>query len=121
MAGHQGPGRLLAKRRRKLIPLLIMWGLWNPVSQHPIFRYLFSCLSPGQCPLEYKLTPQWVLCAEVREEDVTCRPRGRQLGWELGPGKILVIYKQGNKKQYCNSYLLLSTYLCQALYVHLCL
>lgn len=111
---------LLTKRRGKLILLLIFWGLWNSVSQHPTYIYLFFCLSPGlQCPLKYKLRPQWVLCAEVWEKDVTCMSRGSQLGWDLGPGKILVVYKQENKEQYYNSYLLLSTYLCQALYIHL--
>lgn len=40
-----------------------------------------------------------MLRAEVWEEGVTCRPRGSQLGWELGPGKIHVIFKQEKKNK----------------------
>lgn len=102
MAGHQGPGRLI-------IEYLLVYVLDKKGEREANSIYSLSpgdqgILSPNIPPsgisslaflLDHSvlwitnLDFKWVLCAEVWEEDVTCRPRESHLCWELDLEKSL--------------------------------
>lgn len=120
MAGHQGPGRLIIecllvyvldkKGRGKLIPftphLLGTKESCLPTSHLQVFLLLpFSWTT-----VSFGSETQTSNGCFVQRFGCHMQAQRKPLVLGVGPGKILVIFKQENKKQYYNSYLLLSTY-----------
>lgn len=101
MAGHQGPGRLIIEYL--LVYVLDKKGEREANSFTPhLLGTKESCVPTSHLQV-FLLLPfsrtsvlwitnldfKWVLCAEVWEEGVTCRPRESHLCWELDPEKSL--------------------------------